>query len=471
MVETKNLDDLRKLYERGVPVKIITQVHAISRQSLSRYAKRYSWNHPRHKRISKFEKIERSTKRLMKERLDSDQRRLKMHQHEFGIVRRLLQAAIDHEDMSKASLAREIAETLILVHRSEIGASLPSARTAAHQKQDFLRLTSYPSNPADARLTDRGSLRQRNSLDTKPTIIELFENWRASKTNLSPSTSSHWRKAITTFIEFIGHSDANSVSRNDAISWRDWLLTQNYARKTIESSYIGAPRAIFNCAVSAGIISENPFRAVQLPKARTVRMRSKAYSDEEARLILKASLKLKRGKEKEHVYNLRKWGPWLAAFTGARINEICQLRKEDIQRKSGIWCLHITPAAGPVKSKLDRYVPLHPQLIEIGFIDFVSSSKEGYIFSHDLDISGARDRSKVIGVWIRSLGITTLDLSPNHAWRHRFKTICRHTGIQSEYQNAITGHANERNSGLAYGDFPLKALYREICRLPSYSFR
>lgn len=99
-------------------------------------------------------------------------------------------------------------------------------------------------------------------------------------------------------------------------------------------------------------------------------------------------------------------------------------------------------------------------------MEFIKTHNGGYIFSHDANVSGARDRSKVIGTWVRTLGISDPDLSPNHAWRHRFKTICRLAGIQTEYQNALTGHANERNAGLAYGDFPIKALYREISKLP-----
>jgi integrase len=466
-----NINEIQKLYERGVPVSIITEAHKISRQTISKYAKRHSWNHPRYKRVKKFEKIEKSTKRLLKEKLDIEQRLLKAHQYEFQVVRQLLQSAIDHEDISKAALARQISETLVLVHRSELGHSLQPNKPEIKRNSDFLSFSKNLPDRRDPGSTNEESIRHIPELETSLTLLELFESWKRSKSELAPSTASHWRKAIVSFIEFIGHSNAGVIDRSDAIRWREWLLTQNYARKTIESSYLGAPRAIFNYAVSIGALTDNPFRAIQLPKGKIVRKRSKAFSDEEARMILKASRTLKPSREKEHVFNLRKWGPWLAAFTGARINEICQLRKKDVQLKSGIWCIHITPDAGPVKSKLDRIVPLHPQLIAIGFIDFIRTRKDGYLFSHDPNISGARDRSKLIGNWIRSIGITNPDLSPNHAWRHRFKTICRHAGIQTEYQNALTGHVNERNSGLAYGDFPLKALHREICKLPTYSIR
>lgn len=336
MVTPEKMVEIQKLYERGVPVKILTQNYSVSRQTISKYAKRLAWNHPRYKRVNQFEKIEKSTKRLLKERADKELRLLKLHQQEFQIVRQLLQAAIDYENLKTASLAKQISETLLIVHNAELRhLSLIKGNTGL-KRQIPLHSTSRAANLAVSKINGSKTPRLSMAQIKSSTIMDLFENWKQNKDNLSPSTSSHWRKAINSFIEFIGHSNAQAVSRDDAIRWRDWLLTQNYARKTIESSYIGAPRAIFNNALSSGYIEHNPFRAIQLPKSKVVRKRSKAYSDDEARLILKSSLKLKQGREKDHVFNLRKWAPWIAAFTGARINEICQLRKEDFQQKSGI---------------------------------------------------------------------------------------------------------------------------------------
>jgi len=39
----------------------------------------------------------------------------------------------------------------------------------------------------------------------------------------------------------------------------------------------------------------------------------------------------------------RRWVPWLSAYTGARVGEITQLRKQDVIKRDGIHAIHITP--------------------------------------------------------------------------------------------------------------------------------
>ncbi len=54
----------------------------------------------------------------------------------------------------------------------------------------------------------------------------------------------------------------------------------------------------------------------------------------------------------------KRWAPWLAAYTGARISELTQLRKEDVLVEGDIHFLRITPAAGLVKADQYRDVPV-----------------------------------------------------------------------------------------------------------------
>ena len=55
---------------------------------------------------------------------------------------------------------------------------------------------------------------------------------------------------------------------------------------------------------------------------------------------------------------------------------------------------------------------------------------------------------------------------PNHGWRHRFKTLCREHNVGNEYHNALSGHAYCAVGDHVYGEYPITALHREICKLP-----
>jgi integrase len=50
----------------------------------------------------------------------------------------------------------------------------------------------------------------------------------------------------------------------------------------------------------------------------------------------------------------------------------------------------------------------------------------------------ARER---LAAWVRKQGVDDPGISPNHAWRHLFKTIARRAGIEEGVRDAICGHS------------------------------
>ena len=59
------------------------------------------------------------------------------------------------------------------------------------------------------------------------------------------------------------------------------------------------------------------------------------------------------------------------AYTGARVGEITQLRKEDVIDRDGAHAIRMTPEAGTIKTAETRVVPFHEHLIAQGFLKFV----------------------------------------------------------------------------------------------------
>ena len=76
-------------------------------------------------------------------------------------------------------------------------------------------------------------------------------------------------------------------------------------------------------------------------------------------------------------HNADSWKFWLiplGLFSGARLNELCQLRNEDITNdENGITMIHINNFGFDKAVKTDdsiRYIPVHQKLIDMGFIQF-----------------------------------------------------------------------------------------------------
>ena len=77
------------------------------------------------------------------------------------------------------------------------------------------------------------------------------------------------------------------------------------------------------------------------------------------------------------------WIPLIGLFSGMRSNEICQLRKSDVQRKNGVWIFNVATDHEGQRLKTEaamRIVPVHSELIACGFLDYVKALPDGQLF-------------------------------------------------------------------------------------------
>ncbi|MDO6521274.1 integrase [Shimia thalassica] len=273
------------------------------------------------------------------------------------------------------------------------------------------------------------------------------------------------RPVIENLRKFLKHNNATRITKKDLLAWRDHLMN-DLSAKTVNDIYLSAVRSLFTWAVENDRLPENVAQNVKQPKPRKVYGRERGYTDAEAVKVLRASRRYEsqpdstgRVRESEKMADMKRWVPIICAFTGARVSEITQLRKEDVRKVDGHWVVRITPDAGTVKSGGYRDVPLHPQIIEEGFAEFVTDAQPGPLF-HNATEPEKYQRAAVIvsnklSDWLRLSGLRPEGLQPNHAWRHRLKTQCRELSISDRVVDAIQGHAG-RTAGDNYGDVTLK---------------
>jgi integrase len=295
------------------------------------------------------------------------------------------------------------------------------------------------------------------------TFKELIEGW-ANERKPAQKTLYEWSRVFRQFAAYLNHDDASSVSSEDVIRWKEALVRDGLRSRTIQNAKLAPLRAIFQWAADNRRISTNPAERVSIEIKTPANERKRSFSDEEAIVILTAA--------KRESDPVRRWVPWLGAYTGARVSELCQLRCEDILQIDGFWCMKMDPEAGSLKTNSsERVVPLHPGLIESGFLEYVKTIDMGPLFPHlPPDKFGKRggNGTKVIGRWVRSLGLVDPRLSPNHSWRHRIKTLGRRYGLAQDILEAITGHGRKTVAD-NYGEYPIEALYRELVKIPTLS--
>jgi integrase len=309
--------------------------------------------------------------------------------------------------------------------------------------------------------------------DPRYHILEVFEKYAAEK-KIAPASYIKWKPIIEKVAAEV--PDCRDLTREWVIDWKDRLLTQGLSQIHVKDSYIAALKAVCTWGVANARLSVNPCANVTVSVPRKVVTRGNSFTDQEATKILSATLQPVPMKMSDGMRAARRWVPWLCAYTGARVGEISQLRKQDVQQHDGYWLLWITPEAGSTKDCHPRYVALHQHLIEQGFLEFVKAQKAGALFydkSLARNADAKRPQHKKVGEklckWIRSdeVGVSDIRIQPNHGWRHTFKTKARRARMDVGARDYMQGHA-PATEGEHYGEHSADVLAAEIAKLPRF---
>lgn len=119
---------------------------------------------------------------------------------------------------------------------------------------------------------------------------------------------------------------------------------------------------------------DTPLKAVKITSIRASEQRHHFNDDDLVRIF--NSVDYIQGK---HVSSSRFWVPLIALFTGARLNEICQLSTHDVyfNDEFDVYVFDINndskfvPYKSIKRPSHARLVPVHNQLIKLGFLDYL----------------------------------------------------------------------------------------------------
>jgi integrase len=156
------------------------------------------------------------------------------------------------------------------------------------------------------------------------------------------------------------------------------------------------------------------------------------------------------------------WPAVLALYSGARVNEIGQLECEDIEEIAGIWGMHIRRKTKNEASR--RFVPLHPEVVRLGFLDYVRTVKRfGFATVFPGIDGGSNGPGDVIGDWFNRTHLRRhcQILSPSkvfHSFRHTFATAAERAGVPDGRIGQLTGHST--------GGTVLRDHYIQVATLP-----
>jgi integrase len=150
-----------------------------------------------------------------------------------------------------------------------------------------------------------------------------------------------------------------------------------YAEKTVHNqlTYINT---LFNFCEEKGWIDKS--RCPKWEKSKTLKRATGycPYDQDDLKRLFQSSFCNSRVQKPQNY-----WVPLISLYSGLRLDEVCQLYKEDILTVDGVLCFSVNPDKEDKKVKSDtsiRLVPVHTKLVELGLLAYVEKLQTERLF-------------------------------------------------------------------------------------------
>ncbi len=320
-----------------------------------------------------------------------------------------------------------------------------------------------------------------------PTITRVFEDWAVVQPR-EPKLVDEWRTAIARFARLHDDPPVDTITASMVRIYRRTCaglparagkaitalplpkqveLAEAQGLKTLSPATVNkalsAIRVMLDHAVEElEVISENVARTVKSLAKTTIEDARLPFEPQDLVKIFTADLPEKSGVSSSTFA----WTLLLAPFTGCRLEELGKLRPGNVRTYDGIPYIAIELDRLRVREEQDglakrvktasakRDIPLHPILIEAGFLDLVAKRRDegaDWLFPElDTNKYGSRTArlSRVMNDFLDDTGLSDPELV-FHSFRHTGKRAIRGKA-PADIVDLLFGHANGSVSTL-YG--------------------
>ncbi|WP_394496281.1 tyrosine-type recombinase/integrase [Shewanella sp. ENK2] len=314
--------------------------------------------------------------------------------------------------------------------------------------------------------SDHISLKTADSLNAKcRTVLELIGKKSIEKIRRNEAEAVKQKLALVP-TNIRKHGEFNSLSICEAITLNAKLKKDTLSEESVKN-YIHSTSSFFEWCVLNELTDVNPFKAIRFRKNTRDCDAKNAYTPNELIKIFSHPIFTNSKSLHPHYY----WLPLLAKFTGARLNELCQLYRDNIICIQNIWCISIEASRPDQKlknSQSRRLIPIHDELISLGFIQYTNSLNSDQLFP---ELKNSRDGyGSAPSKWFSRFK-TKLGFDKGHDFhsiRHTVATELKNELVSSEVASALLGHLSNNITYDRYGKgFHLSVLRDAINKIPT----
>ena len=336
------------------------------------------------------------------------------------------------------------------------------------------------------------------SLNQGITLKQLTENYFAAQeqAKLTASTIMEYKIRFRVMMELMGaDKPIKTITRQDCRLFQQQVLVlppnaykrfpkmglvqiiahakhdklEPMAPKTV-NQHISCLNLLMEWACRERLLDANPAKGLWVEETKLFKDKRDPFTIEQLNAIFDNDMM----RSYHQANSARFWVPMLALWTGARLNEICQLMLADIGQEDGIYYIRIADGEGKqVKTvSANRIIPVHPELMKLGFAIFVETRRahsQERLFTELRN--GSRGKpSELFSKWfathIRAVEAKT-PTTCFHSFRHNFRDALREAKIEREIVQVLGGWKDKQAGtediyGKGHG---LQRLYDAICKI------
>jgi integrase len=286
---------------------------------------------------------------------------------------------------------------------------------------------------------------------------------------------------IERFEDSAGKHPPRFYKRPHVNKFRDDLQEQGLAPATLRSR-VGMLRALFSAAMNNDppLVDANPCQGVKTDLGNIAKTARLPFERADIAAIMNSPVFAKGARPKGGAGEASYWLPLLAMYTGCRMEEIGQLSPMDIKhehyrdshdKEQSVSVIYVTDDGenqGLKNYASRRRIPIHSELVNRGFLEYVSSQTGTRLFPLLTPDNQGRETARFshwFGTYLRGACKITDKRKTFHSFRHMFIDIMRDVGVEEATSQAITGHTSgdvSRNYG---GQFhPLRPLVEAMAK-------
>lgn len=301
-------------------------------------------------------------------------------------------------------------------------------------------------------------------------LRDIYDRWVKSKP-LSNDAINTCMRALLLYEEQTKNPPLHLLTRAQGDGFRSWLQEpeRKTSSKTAHDRFTWVKTLLKYAYRDLEVINRHPWEGIQLSKETTNQRRP--WSDSELQTLFGQPLfqKYEPPKDWRCGKNAAYWIPLLGLYTGARLSELAQLRTVDILQVSEISSIAITNLGAGQQLKTSaskRIIPIHSELLRLGFLEYTNKIKLGNHDSLWPELSQRRNKpggyfSNWFGEYRASIGIS--GYPDFHCFRHTVRSRLGEAEIPEHVIDSILGHEIKGSTGTKiYTHRTLKTLKNAI---------